>query len=151
VKSDLSHQTLINQLRMFFDRDHAGIVCIYLYGSMARGESHPGSDLDIAVLYAEDPPLTLDGLGLDLGSALEQYTHRPVDVVVLNRAPVDLVHRVLRDGQLLCDRDPSARIRFEDQARNAYFDFPFTRFKPPSLDGQISSSLFLVHGPDVAR
>jgi hypothetical protein len=30
-------------------------------------------------------------------------------------------------------------------------DFPFTRFKPPSLDGQISSPLFLVHCPDVVR
>jgi hypothetical protein len=29
--------------------------------------------------------------------------------------------------------------------------FPFTRFKPPSLDGQISSPLFLVHCPDVVR
>jgi uncharacterized protein len=128
VKSDFSHQTMINQLQKFFDRDHPGIVCIYLYGSMARGESHPGSDIDIAVLYAEEPPPTLDGLGLDLGSALEQYTHQPVDVVVLNRAPVDLVHRVLRDGQLLCDRDRSARIRFEVQARNAYFDLlPYLR------------------------
>jgi len=42
--------------------------------------------------------------------------------VVLNRAPVDLVHRVLRDGILLLDRDPSGRIRFEVRARNEYFD-----------------------------
>src|SRR5688572_11429678 len=31
------------------------------------------------------------------------------------------------------------------------FDFPFARFKPPSLDGQISSSQFLVHCSDVVR
>lgn len=128
MKSDFSHETLIKRLQMFFDRDHMGVVCVYLYGSMARGEAHRGSDIDIAVLYAEPPPSTLEGLGLDLGSALEQYTGRPVDVVVLNRAPVDLVHRVLRDGELLCDRDPSARIRFEVQARSAYFDLlPYLR------------------------
>ena len=46
----------------------------------------------------------------------------PVQVVALNHAPVDLVHRVLRDGKLLVDRDPSARIRFEVRARNEFFD-----------------------------
>lgn len=124
----MTHETTINRLMTFFDRDHPGIVCVYLYGSVARGESRRDSDIDIAVLYVEEPPPTLDGLGLDLGSALEQYMGQPVDVVVLNRAPVDLIHRVFRDGRLICDRDPSARIRFEVQARNAYFDLlPYLR------------------------
>ncbi len=128
MQSDLSRETLINRLQTFFDRDHEGIVCVYLYGSVARGEAHSDSDLDIAVLYATEPPPTWDGLGLALGSALEHDMGQPVDVVVLNRAPVDLVHRVLRDGQLLCDQNPSARIRFEVQARNAYFDLlPYLR------------------------
>jgi len=43
-------------------------------------------------------------------------------LIVLNRAPTDLVHRVLRDGRLLLDRDPSKRIRFEVRKRNEYFD-----------------------------
>lgn len=128
MNSDLSHETLIHRLQTFFVHNHEGIVCAYLYGSVARGEAHRDSDIDIAVLYVEKPPPTLDGLGLDLGSALEQYVGQPVDVAVLNRAPVDLVHRVLRDGQLLCDHNPSARIRFEVQARNAYFDLlPYLR------------------------
>ena len=42
--------------------------------------------------------------------------------MVLNRAPVDLIHRVLRDGILLKESDPSARIRFEVKARREYFD-----------------------------
>ncbi len=128
MTADRHHASLVNRLQAFFNRDHEGIVCVYLYGSTARGETHSGSDLDIAVLYAEEPPPTLDGLGLALGSALEQFMCQPVDVVVLNRAPVDLIHRVLRDGQLLCDCDPSARIRFEVQARNTYFDLlPYLR------------------------
>jgi hypothetical protein len=51
-----------------------------------------------------------------------------VDLLVLNRAPVDLIHRVLRDGILLHDRHPAARIRFEVKARNEYFDLlPYLR------------------------
>ena len=45
-----------------------------------------------------------------------------MQIVVLNTAPVDLVHRVLRDGHLLLDRDRGRRIRFEVKARNEYFD-----------------------------
>jgi len=43
-------------------------------------------------------------------------------VVVLNDAPADLVHRVLRDGVLVLETDRSARIRFEVAKRNEYFD-----------------------------
>jgi uncharacterized protein len=42
--------------------------------------------------------------------------------VILNDAPVDLVHRVLRDRTVLLERDRVARIRFEVHARNMYLD-----------------------------
>jgi hypothetical protein len=45
-----------------------------------------------------------------------------VQVVVLNSAPVDLIHRVLRDSVLLVEKDRSKRIAFEVRARNQYFD-----------------------------
>ena len=121
-------EELLRQLREFFADHHAGLVCVYLYGSVARGEARQQSDVDLAVLYAEDPPPTFDGLGLSLGSTLERRLGRPVDLVVLNQACVDLVHRILRDGKLVYDSDPSARIRFEVHARNAYFDLlPYLR------------------------
>ena len=53
---------------------------------------------------------------------LERALGGPVQVVALNRAPPDLVHRVLRDGRLILDRDPAARIRFEVRSRNEFFD-----------------------------
>ena len=82
----------------------------------------------MAVLYESAPPATIEGLPLDLENAIHQVVARPVQVIVLNTAPVSLVHRVLRDGVLLVDRDPGARIRFEVDARNRYFDLqPFLR------------------------
>jgi predicted nucleotidyltransferase len=123
--------SIVQHLREAFardDHDDDDIICVYLYGSLARGQGRRESDVDIAVLYATEPPSTLDGLGLELGNALERHLGRPVDLVVLNRAPVDLIHRVLRDGILLHDRNPAARIRFEVQARNEYFDLlPYLR------------------------
>ena len=115
-------RAVLQHLQAFFNRDHGGIVCVYVYGSVARGEARDGSDIDVAVLYAQELPLTLEGLGLELGYTLERLLGKPVDLVILNRAPLDLIHRVLRDGVLVYDSDPSSRIRFEVQARNAYFD-----------------------------
>ena len=98
------------------------VVAVYLFGSRARGTATPTSDVDVAVLYAEDPPATLEGLGLDTEAELERALRLPVQLVTLNRAPVDLVHRVLRDGKLIVNRDPGRRIRFEVKARNEFFD-----------------------------
>jgi hypothetical protein len=53
---------------------------------------------------------------------LERLLRRPVQVVVLNSAPVDLVHRILRNGRVVFEGDRSARIAFEVKARSEYFD-----------------------------
>jgi len=58
----------------------------------------------------------------NLEGLLERTLGQTVQVVVLNNAPPDLIHRVLRDGRILVDRDRAARIRFEVRARNEYFD-----------------------------
>jgi uncharacterized protein len=122
------HCAVLQQLEAFFNLDHSGIVCVYVYGSLARGEADGASDVDVAVLYAQEPPPTLEGLGIELGYTLERLLGKPVDLVILNRAPLDLIHRVLRDGVLVYDGDPSSRIRFEVHARSAYFDLlPYLR------------------------
>ncbi|MEF8726735.1 MAG: nucleotidyltransferase domain-containing protein [Accumulibacter sp.] len=119
---------LIESLRQFFASRGEDLACVYLFGSQARGTAGPASDVDLGVLLAGDPPRTLEGLGIDLAADLAAAIGRHVDLVVLNRAPADLIHRVLRHGVLVCERDRSARIRFEVQARNAYFDLlPYLR------------------------
>jgi predicted nucleotidyltransferase len=118
----MTGQSVFEALRTALASPPPGLVCAYLFGSQARGNARPGSDIDVAVLFKQDPPRTLEGLHLALADDLSAAVGRPVDLVVLNRAPVDLVHRVLRDGVLLLDLNPSARIRFEVRARNEYFD-----------------------------
>ena len=99
-----------------------GIVAAYLYGSRARGEERPDSDVDLGVLFGETPAPKLDNAASRLESRLEAALGLSVQVTALNTAPPDLVHRVLRDGVILHDADPSKRIRFEVAARNRYFD-----------------------------
>lgn len=99
-----------------------GVIAAWVFGSVARGTSRPGSDVDVALLTGAPASGTIDDLRLDLAADLASVIGREVDLVVLDRAPTDLVHRVLRDGVLLIERDRSARIRFEVDARNRYFD-----------------------------
>jgi len=107
--------------------DADGIAAAYLFGSTARGTARSDSDLDIGVLYSVAPPKTLAGM-FDLEGDLEVALGKPVQVVVLNYAPVDLIIRVLRDGKLLVDRDRSRRIQFEVRSRNEFWDLePYLR------------------------
>jgi len=118
------------RLREFFaaNAEREGIAAAYLFGSVARGTAGPKSDVDVGILYSADPPLTLDGLGLELEGELEKILRVPVQVVVLNHASVDLLIRVLRDGKLLVDRDRSTRIRFEVKTRFEFWDLePYLR------------------------
>src|SRR4051812_3694383 len=86
------------KLRAFFEVDARGALAAYLFGSFARGTARPDSDVDVAVLYPAAPPSTLDAPQFDLEADLEGMLRRPAQVIVLNTAPVDLVHRVLQDG-----------------------------------------------------
>jgi predicted nucleotidyltransferase len=104
------------------EADPGDVVAAWLFGSVARGEAGPSSDVDVALLTEGPRPHTFAALPLTLEADLAQRLGRCVDVVLMRAAPVDLVHRIMRDGVLLLDRDPSVRIAFEVDARNRYFD-----------------------------
>ncbi|HEX9244071.1 MAG TPA: nucleotidyltransferase domain-containing protein [Anaeromyxobacter sp.] len=95
----------------------------YLFGSSATGMAQPHSDVDVAIYAARipDEPFGYEAtVAAELMSALS--TDR-VDVVVLNRAPPLLYHRVLRDGQRLFSRDLRATTAREGAALSRYCDW----------------------------
>lgn len=98
------------------------MVAAYLFGSRARGTARTGSDVDLGVLFTEPPTSALHGPPDRIADALERELSAGVEVVVLNTAPPDLVHRVLRDGLLVHEADRSARVRFEVARRREYLD-----------------------------
>ena len=97
-------------------------VCFaYLYGSVARGDAHPGSDVDIAVMFERSVPeeerlrheLAL-GLAFDARLGGER-----ADVRDLAAMPLILRGRVVTEGALLFSRDEAGRVAFEVAARMA--------------------------------
>ena len=108
-------------LKRFFAGEPQNMTAVYLFGSVARGTSRETSDVDIGVLLASAPS-GFAGLQMDLEGRLEAALGRPAQLVVMNKAPVDLLHRILRDGRLVFEGDRPARVAFEVKARNEYFD-----------------------------
>jgi uncharacterized protein len=98
------------------------VVAAWLFGSRARGSANDRSDADVAVLLATNPLPTLDKYAFELATDLTVRAGTHVDLVVVNDASADLVHRVLRDGIILLDRDRSRRIAFEVKKRAEYLD-----------------------------
>lgn len=98
-----------------------GLVAAYLFGSQARGTASETSDIDVGCWFASAPK-TLAEAPFGLAAELEGLSGKRVDLVVMNSASPDLVHRILRDGQLLVEHDRRRRIEMEVQARNTYFD-----------------------------
>jgi uncharacterized protein len=115
------------------------VVAAYLFGSVARGCTHPASDVDVAVLL--DPGLSTQGQverQLDLMEDLDATADRPVQITVLNRASPLLAYHVLQDGLLLCERDPHERVAFEVRAVRIYLDLkPMLEFLSERLVSRI--------------
>lgn len=111
-----------SRVRAWFEENPDGIAAAYLFGSVARGEGGPKSDVDVGVLFEVEPPSVLASPAIRIEGELERELGRRCQVVALNAAPVDLAIRVMRAGVLLLDHDRSARIRFEVRTRNEFWD-----------------------------
>ncbi|HEV7784094.1 MAG TPA: nucleotidyltransferase domain-containing protein [Thermoanaerobaculia bacterium] len=72
-----------------------------LFGSTARGEARPRSDVDLGVLLDPDTPASRREVEAELGRAAE----REVDVIFLADAPPLLRFEISRDGVLLFEKD----------------------------------------------
>ncbi|MDN3517812.1 nucleotidyltransferase domain-containing protein [Aquisalimonas lutea] len=118
----MDNDALTTRIQAILEAHADEIACAYLFGSRATGTERPDSDIDLAVLFRDAQPRRLMGPAVALRGELEEHTGYEVELIDLEAAPVDLVHRVLREGRLLLDPDPGRRIAFEVDARNRYFD-----------------------------
>lgn len=104
--------------------DTDGVVAATLFGSQARGQAGPLSDVDLAVWL--DPELSISerhGRRLDLiAAATRALGGSQPDLVVLDDATPLLRQRVRRDGRRLLDRQPRMRVRLEARALLEYLD-----------------------------
>jgi predicted nucleotidyltransferase len=100
-------------------RKHGEILFAYLFGSFTGTLSI--HDLDIGVYTADADRKTSTGYALDLAEELSQGLKLPVDVRVLNFAPLPFCYHVVR-GELLYEKDEAARSLFVESTVQRYLD-----------------------------
>ena len=100
------------------------LIFAYLFGGLASRVQKPLSDVDIAVFL--DPACLDAETKLDLiGLLTDTLGTDEVDLVILNRAPISLVGRILKHKKLLADNQPFQRHQFESLAMREFFDFSY--------------------------
>ena len=125
---EAGRNSILKSVAEFLADRYPEILAAYVFGSFARGQTF--SDLDIAILLATSPaePLKYE---LTLEGDLEKSLPIPVDMRVLNHAPQPFQYNVIREGNLILDRDPNRRAAFEGNIVKQYLDF--SRFRRRSL------------------
>lgn len=86
---------------------NSNVAFSYLYGSVARGETHRFSDIDIAV-YLKDPSVESY---MEIVRSLP-VTRLEVDLRILNHLPPLLRHKIILEGRLLFVKDREVYERF---------------------------------------
>ena len=106
-----------------FAKVHNEIDGVFLFGSAATGNTHEGSDVDIAILIGNGEGNTESmRLAMAYSIELEDLLHEKVDVVILNAASPLLRHQVFKKGRLVFARDSRRVRRFIGDAVVEYLD-----------------------------
>ena len=114
-----------------------GVRLAVLFGSAARGQSGPDSDIDVGVLFEA---------GRESAAALEvalaRATGRRLDLVRLEAAPPLLRFQIARDGRVLLERTPHAWADFRARAMTDWWDWaPTARFLHAAAASRLRAAL----------
>ena len=103
------------------------IVFAVLHGSFVAGGSYRDIDVAVWVTPAERSDTGWHRYAIDLGVELTVALDAPIDVQVLNEAPLGFRYHAL-SGRLLVARDEEFFHNLRERTWDDYFDFlPFAR------------------------
>jgi predicted nucleotidyltransferase len=91
----------------------------YLHGSFL--DDLPFHDIDVAVMLTAEAASDATSAALALGDRLERIIDHPIDVRLLNRAPLPFQFKAAR-GRLLVCRDEERVANFVEYLLPRYFD-----------------------------
>jgi uncharacterized protein len=103
---------------------HPWVEAVYLFGSRARSDARPGSDVDLAVLPdPQAPPMDRVTAEAEIARFTEDRLGIPVDVVMIRRElSLGLLFDIFSVETILYARDPERAHRVACQARALYRD-----------------------------
>jgi len=101
------------------------ILFAYIFGSFASDNVF--KDIDVGIFVSRvgnEPPLKLE---VQLEGEIGDAIGIPVDIRIINNAPVPFVYNVLKGGTVIVDNNRSFRSDFEGLVYKRYFDFQHLR------------------------
>jgi len=96
-----------------------GVVAAWVFGSRARGEERPSSDLDVAVILQSEAGAEVLSR---VSAALTQRLGVETDVVDLAKSTPVLGFEVVTGGRRVFERDALAADEAEERCLRAYLD-----------------------------
>lgn len=114
----MARQEIFQQLKQLL-AEQPEVQFAYLHGSFIEGLAF--NDVDVA-LYVQPLPADLFDYTMTLSVALTRRLRLPVDIQVLNNAPLGFQHQVLQ-GQLLFSRNESQLTDYIEAVANQYTVF----------------------------
>lgn len=118
----MGSKSTVERLIEYFQCCPYPVILAYLFGSAARGETTPLSDLDVAVYLDGLDRATRVDLYLPLLAALQEVVgDGAVDLVYLNDAPSGLAYGIIT-GRLLHCADEGRRVEIEAGVLSRYLD-----------------------------
>jgi predicted nucleotidyltransferase len=97
-----------------------GLSFAYVHGSFVREDKF--RDIDIAIYLKSNSSAALQA-ELELETELYNIVQYPVDVRMLNNAPLSFRYNVIKYGKHLAVINDDARSDFEENVLSQYFDF----------------------------
>jgi predicted nucleotidyltransferase len=113
----------INKLISYFSNKHY-IIASYIFGSFGTEHKKESSDIDFAVLYTQDITLK-EEITLEVKIS-EIFKRDDIDIVNLNKAPINLQHSIIYTGDLLYCSDPIKLSDFKEKVFKNYGDYGIT-------------------------
>ena len=117
-----------NLKKIFHERQHH-FMFVYLFGSIARNDHTESSDLDIAVYVEENIKQDYFDIKSELYLNLSRVLKiNRIDIVVMNQCRnLILLNNIITHGQLIYEKDQSARIDYEQKISHNAIDFKHQR------------------------
>jgi predicted nucleotidyltransferase len=103
-------------------RSRSDIAFAYLFGSLAKGDPKPLSDVDIAIYLSQENNIVERKLEI-LGQLMDLLETEEVDLVILNTTHLALKMKILEARKVLLDNLPFIRHCYESLTMREYFDF----------------------------
>lgn len=106
-----------------------GVDVVYLFGSQAEGVAGEASDIDVGILLktlilqSESITPVYNALFTILSDSFDMSNFRTIDIVFLERAPLELCFDVIQHGVVLYESSPTIRMDFEERVAALYRDF----------------------------